>query len=167
MARVPYVDVPEGALPFNIFRAFANAPEVAKGYSSLGGRLLFSGTLEPKIRELVINAISVKLDCAYEWSHHVGMGRDAGITDDELRSLRDGGWDQKLAPLERLCVAYAYKVDDRTVTDADTTELRGAGLSDEQVVELSVLAGFYGMTARVLLALDVGIDEGNPGFDVP
>jgi alkylhydroperoxidase family enzyme len=40
-------------------------------------------------------------------------------------------------------------------------------LSDEQIVELTVLAGFYGMTARYLLALGVEIDQGNPDFSVP
>jgi alkylhydroperoxidase family enzyme len=165
-ARVPYRDA-EDIIPFNIFRTLVHAPQVLKGYSDLGGRLLFKGTLDTRTRELVINAISVNLDCAYEWSHHVGMGREAGLTDDELRALRDGGWEKALSPAEAACVAYALKVDDRTVSDADVQALRDNHLSDEQIVELTVLAGFYGMTARYLLALGVEIDQDNPDFSVP
>jgi alkylhydroperoxidase family enzyme len=166
MARVPYTDAPEGLPPYHIFQAMAHAPKLLDGYSKLGGRLLFRGTLDPRVRELVINAMSAKLDAPYEWSHHVGMARGVGVTDDELRAVRDGKL-HELGPLERTCVEYAHKVEDRTVTDADVDGLRGAGLSNEQIVELSILAGFYGLTARVLLALDVEIDEGNPDFSQP
>jgi alkylhydroperoxidase family enzyme len=165
MARVGYTEA-EGLPEFNIFRAMANAPQVLKGYADLGGRLLMRGTLDPRLREFVINAISVKAGCAYEWSHHLGMGRQAGMTDDDLRALRDGKL-EALGDTERLYVTYAHKVDDAAVTDADVDALRDAGLTDEQIVELTVLAGFYGMTARALLALDVEIDEGNPGFEEP
>lgn len=165
MARVGFSKA-EGLPEFNIFRTLANAPQVLKGYSDLGGRLLFRGTLDPRLREAVICAISAKTRCAYEWSHHLGMGREAGLSDDELRAIRDGDRDH-LGPLERACIAYASKVDDVAVDEADVQGLRDAGLSDPQIVELTVLAGFYGMTARYLLALDVQIDEGNPGFEEP
>lgn len=164
MARVADAPLPEGTLPFNIFRTLANAPQVLKGFSDLGGRLLFRGTLDPRVRELVINAVSRKLDAPYEWSHHVGMARGVGVTDDELRAVRDGG---TLSEPAQTCVAFARKVDDAAVTPDDISALREAGLDDAQIVELCVLAGFYGMTARVLLALDVQIDDGNPDFSSP
>lgn len=165
MARVGYTEA-EGQPPFNIFRTLANAPQVLKGFGDLGGRLLFRGTLDQRVRELVINAVSCKLDAVYEWSHHVGMARAAGVTDDELRAVREGKL-EALDGVERACVEFAHKVDDRTVSDADVDGLRAHGLSDGQIVELAVLAAFYGMTARFLLALDVEIDEGNPDFSQP
>ena len=166
MARVADAKVPEGLPDFNIFKSMAHNHHVQKGYGDLGGRLLYRGTLDPRLREIVINAISVKTGCASEWSHHVGIGRQAGMTDDELRAIRDGALGE-LGDTERLYIDYAHKVEDMQVTDDDVAKLRSAGLSDEQIVELTVLAGFYGMTARYLLALDVAIDEGNAGFDVP
>lgn len=166
MARVAQAELPENAPPFNIFRVLANAPQVLKGFGDLGGRLLARGTLDARVREIVINAVSCKLQAVYEWSHHVGMARGAGVTDDELRAVRDGRL-EALGDLERTCVEFAHNVDDRSVKEADVGALRGLGLGDEQIVELAVLAGFYGMAARVLLALDVEIDEGNPDFSEP
>lgn len=164
MPRVPYT---EAEIPINIFRVFGHVPKLAEAYSKLGGRLLARGSLDPKLRELVINAIAVHLDAPYEWSHHAKMALDTGATTSELEALRDGK-DDALAPLERAAVAYARKVDDRTVADGDVEELRGLGLDDERIVELTLLAGFYGMTARFLLAMDVEIDEGNPAsFALP
>lgn len=165
MPRVPYKE--EALLPINIFRSLAHAPAVAKGFSSMGSRLLSETVLDARIRELVINSISLRLHAPYEWSHHAKMALDAGATIAELEALKTGSLGG-FEPVERACLAYANKVDDANVTDADVEELRRAGLDDARIVELTVLAGFYGMTARFLLAIGVEVDEGNPdGFAVP
>jgi 4-carboxymuconolactone decarboxylase len=166
MPRVPKV---EENLPieFNIFRAMAHSEAVTKGFSSLGGRLLTQTKLDPKVREAVINAISFKLDAPYEWSHHAKMAMDVGATTEDLEAIRAKSFD-KLAPSERAAVEYAYKVEDNSVTDGDVDALRNAGFDDEQIVELTVLAGFYGMTARFLNAMGVQVDDGNPDrFGLP
>ena len=165
MPRVPYKE--DAALPINIFRTLSHSEPVQKGFSSLGSRLLNQGALDVHLRELVINAISVKLNAPYEWSHHAKWLLDNGGTVQELEALKAGDFNG-FEPLERACLNYAYKVEDTTVTDADVAALRDGGLDDSQIVELTVLAGFYGATARFLLAMDVDVDEGNPdGFGVP
>jgi alkylhydroperoxidase family enzyme len=166
MPRVPYNEE-DAALPINIFRTLANSEAVAKGFSSLGGRLLNQTTLDVRIRELVINAVSVKLDAPYEWSHHAKWLLDNGGTAEELDALKNKDF-SGFSSAERACLSYAYKVEDTTVTDDDVAELRREGLDDKQIVELTVLAGFYGMTARFLVAMDVDVDEGNPDkFGLP
>ena len=165
MPRVPYKE--DAALPINIFRVLTHSEPVQKGFSSLGGRLLNQGSLDVRTRELVINAISVKLRAPYEWSHHAKWLLDNGGTAEELEALKAGNFDV-FSPAERACLTYAYKVEDAAVTDEDVAELRKAGLTDEQIVELTVLAGFYAMTARFLLAMGVEVDEGNPdNFELP
>lgn len=164
VARVPYL---ESELPVNIFRTLAHAPKLADGFSRLGGRLLARTTLDPKMRELVINAISHRLDAPYEWSHHVKPAMDAGATSDELQALKDADLG-KLGPLEGAAVAYALKVEANDVAQGDVDSLREVGLSDQQIVELTLLAGFYGMTARFLRAMDVDYDDGAPqGYAIP
>lgn len=160
MARLPYTD-PGEQLPLNIFRLIAHAPKLAKGYAGLGGRILARTDLDAKLRELVINAISVHLDCPYEWSHHGKWALDVGASREELQALKARDYAQ-LGPRERACVEYALKVDSNDVGDADVEALRDAGLGDKEIVELTLTAGFYGMTARFLNAVDVELDEGNP-----
>jgi len=164
--RLPYTD--NGDLPaFNIFKQLNHAPKVAGAYSRMGGMLLARADLDPKLRELVINAISLKLDCDYEWSHHGKWALDVGNTPEDLQALKDGALD-KLGEKERTVVTYALKVEDNNITDADIESLRKIGLDDKQIVELTLTAGFYGMTARFLNAMDVPVDEGNPSnFDIP
>jgi 4-carboxymuconolactone decarboxylase len=166
MARLPFTD-PGKNLAVNIFKVMNHAPAGAKGFSSLGSRILGETSVDPKLRELVIDAISVKLDCPYEWSHHAKWALDVGASPDELEALKTNDL-SKLGPLERACVSFAQKVDDNTVGDADIEELRKQGLNDQHIVELTLTAGFYGMTARFLNAMDVEYDPGVPeNFAVP
>jgi uncharacterized peroxidase-related enzyme len=166
MARLPFTD-PGKNLGVNIFRVMNNAPAAAKGFSSLGSRILGETSLEPKLRELVIDAISVKLACPYEWSHHAKWALDVGASPEELEALKRNDL-ASLGPLERAVVSYAQKVDDNTVADADIDALREAGLNDQHIVELTLTAGFYGMTARFLNAMDVEYDPDVPqDFEIP
>lgn len=160
MARLPYTDPGEN-LPVNIFHVMNHAPKLARGYSGLGGRILARTDLDEKVRELVINAISVHLGSAYEWSHHAKWALQVGATSDELEALKARDY-SKLGSLERTCVEYALKVDANAVSEAGIQGLRDVGLGDKEIVELTMTAGFYGMTARFLNAIDVDIDEGNP-----
>jgi 4-carboxymuconolactone decarboxylase len=166
VARLPFTD-PGKNLAVNIFRVMSHSEPGAKGFSSLGSRILGQTKVDAKLRELVIDAISVKLDCPYEWSHHAKWALDVGATAEELEALRDKAHD-RLGPLERACVEYAYKVDDSTVTDADIAGLKDQGLTDENIVELTLTAGFYGMTARFLNAMNVEYDPDVPeNFEIP
>lgn len=166
MARLPFTD-PGKNLGVNIFRVMTHAPEAARGFSSCGSRLLGETKLDHKLRELVINAISVELNCPYEWSHHGKWALDVGATVDELEALKAGDLDA-LGPLERAVVDYALKVEANEVSETDIEALRAAGLDDQEIVEVTLVAGFYGMTARFLNAMDVEYDEGNPqNFAIP
>lgn len=162
MPRVANAQLGESTPQANIFRVLSHQPEVLRGFMSLGGRLLQRGLLDPRVRELVICAVAVNLGCDYEWSHHVRAARDEGVTDDELRAVR-GRKVETLGEAERTAIRYALAVESKAVTDADVDELRRLGLSDPQIVELTILAGFYGMTARLLISMDVAIDQGFEG----
>lgn len=166
MARLPFTD-PGKNLAVNIFRVMSHAPQAAKGFSSLGSRILGETSVDPKLRELVIDAISVKLDCPYEWSHHAKWALDVGATSQELEALKAKDMNA-LGERERLVVEYSSKVDDNTVSDADIEALTAAGFSPQEIVELTLTAGFYGMTARFLNAMDVEYDPDVPvDFEIP
>jgi hypothetical protein len=128
VARLPFTD-PGRNLNVNIFRVLAHAPEAARGFSSCGSRLLGETKLEPKLRELAIDAISVKLNSPYEWSHHAKWALDVGATAVELEALKSGDY-SNLGPLERTVVEYALKVEDNTVTQADIDGLVAAELPE-------------------------------------
>ncbi|MGH2757957.1 MAG: carboxymuconolactone decarboxylase family protein [Actinomycetota bacterium] len=166
MARLPFTD-PGRNLAVNIFRVMSHAPEAARGFSSCGSRLLGETKLDTKLRELAINAISLELGSPYEWSHHAKWALDVGATPEDLEALKARDL-TKLTDLERAVVEYALKVERNEVSEDDVERLRSLGLDDQEVVEVTLVAGFYGMTARFLNAMDVEYDPDVPrDFEVP
>jgi alkylhydroperoxidase family enzyme len=140
----------------NIFRTLANHPKLMRSWLPFGGRLLQGSSLPPRDREMVILRAAARCGSDYEWGHHVGIGREAGLTDDEIASLAEAGsgadgrpaWDAALVG------AVDELLDDRCVADGTWAAL-SERYDRAQLIELTMLAGHYAMLAGVLRSAGV------------
>lgn len=143
----------------NLFGALAHVPRAMKAYMRYGTALWNVGDLTTRERELAILAVARTLRAEYEWHQHVALGRDAGITTDELTAIARGD-DCGFPEREQAIVRYATAVATGTVTDPlfdAATEV----CDTETVVGLTVLASYYVATARFLDALAIPVDGGD------
>ena len=68
----------------------------------------FGSKLDPRLRELAILQVGWLARSPYEWSHHVKLGHDFGVTDDDIRALIDdtaGKADHSSTTWRRRCCA--------------------------------------------------------------
>jgi alkylhydroperoxidase family enzyme len=170
MAHLPYPDPDDlpkpvrqtlDALParFNIFEMLAHSPTTVGHVAQLGVALL--GTLEVASaqREMVILWMARRTGAEYEWVQHLPSARAAGTTEAQIQAVH-------ALDLSRDCLsaaqAAALVLTDRIATGSTVTASDIAALSAyfnvRQIVELTVLAGYYLMLARVLTTLDVDLD---------
>lgn len=156
------VTAPDGSVA-NIFGTLARHPGILKRFSQLGGQLLFRSAVPAREREIVILRVGWSCRSVYEFGQHTVIGRGAGLTDDEIAALA-GGDVASLAPHEVDLVALADDLcADDCVSDATWERLRPRW-SDQELVELLVLAGFYRLVAGFLNSAGVQLDEGVPGW---
>src|SRR5437763_16217165 len=97
MARLPYVDPGEApervrealdALPpLNIFRMVANAETAFRPWLALGGALLSSLELDPRLRELAILRVGKLERAEYEWVQHVPLAGSVGASEPEIAAI--------------------------------------------------------------------------------
>jgi len=147
-----------GREPINIHRAIANAPNVLRNFLRLGNSLLIYGTLSPALRELAILRVAQTYDATYEWVHHLPLAEEAGVREDQIANLGDWSDRPNFDEGEKAVLAYVDAVTkDATVPDDVFDEVR-KHLSDGEVVELTLVCGYWGMVARILRALDVDIE---------
>jgi alkylhydroperoxidase family enzyme len=170
MARIPYPDLAKASpevremlarLPAqaNIFNMMAHAETCVKPVMKLGGTLLGKLKLDAKLRELCL-LHAVRLEGGeYEWVQHVPIALDLGCTRAQIDALEAGNdaadcFDAR----ERAALRFTREV----VADAKASEaaLRAARahLSDREIVELILMAGFYIMLARLTETLGVETD---------
>ena len=166
MPRItPLTSVPDGPMgPLNIFKVIGRHPKMLDGFGRLGGFLLSGKGFPPRERELVILRTGWRGNSVYEWGQHVLIGRREGVTDAEITRLRTpglAGWSDADRPL----IAFADELC-QTINVSDATwNALASRFSEEQMIELTMLVGFYRLVAGALNTLQVELDEGVPGWE--
>ncbi|MCH9835105.1 MAG: carboxymuconolactone decarboxylase family protein [Ilumatobacter sp.] len=150
--------------PLNIFGTLGKHPKLLKRFNLLGGFLLNKGMLPARERELVILRVGANARAEYEFGQHTVIGRDCGLTDDEIAALTRAPdrHDWSADDLALIALADELHADD-CVTDATWSDL-ARRWDDAQLVELLVVAGFYRLVSGFLNSTGVQLDDGIPGF---
>jgi 4-carboxymuconolactone decarboxylase len=166
----------EGALthdgtPLNIFGVLGRHPKLLKRFNLLGGFLLNKGLLPPRERELVILRIGWNAQAKYEFGQHTIIGKQCGLTDDEITAITtttSSGPDAHLwSGDDRDLIAMADELStDDCVTDATWARL-ATRWSEPELIELLIVAGFYRLVSGFLNSAGVQLDDGVPGFPTP
>jgi alkylhydroperoxidase family enzyme len=165
--RIPYPDLDKSSAevremlgrlprPANIFNMMAHAETCVKPVMKLGGTLLGKLELDAGLRELCLLHAVKLAGGEYEWVQHVPIARDLGCTEAQVAALERGEdaascFDAR----EKAALRFTREVViDVKASQAALAEVR-RHLSDREVVELILMAGFYVMLARLTESLGV------------
>jgi len=169
MARVPYLEASDLSAEnqdllkrrISLFQALVNSPNAARAFSGLGGFIRFGSKLDPRLRELAILQVGWLARSPYEWSHHVKLGHDFGVTDDDVQALIDdtAGKPTRLDAMAKTVLLAAREMtNDGAMSDATFATLQKA-LGNEQIVDLTITIAFYNAVVRVLATLQIDVED--------
>jgi 4-carboxymuconolactone decarboxylase len=148
----------------NIFATLARYPRLFRRWSPFAGKLLRGGRLADRDRELVILRTALLTEAGYEWGQHVAIGRTAGLSDDEIGQIAIGpqapGWSDED---RSLLTAVDELIGDRCVTDGTWAQL-ASRYDEEELIEITMLAGSYAMLAGTLNSLGVQLEGDQPAL---
>lgn len=94
--RIPYPEMenlsPEvramvESFPMNVSRMMANAPASMKGFLELAQSILFYSEFDPRKREIAVLRVAHVTKAVYEWTHHVTLAKNYGVTDQEIQVI--------------------------------------------------------------------------------
>jgi alkylhydroperoxidase family enzyme len=147
----------------NIFGTLAHHPRLMRRFSVLGGAFLQGGLLPEREREIVILRVGYRCASQYEFGQHTLIGRQAGLTDDEIEALGGAG-EREWSAEDRALIDFA----DELCATNDVSDERWAPLAarwnEAELLELVLLAGFYRMVSGFLNTIRVELDPGVPGL---
>jgi hypothetical protein len=176
MARIPYLEpadlAPEDQdllkRPIWLFKALVNSPKAARAFSGLGGYIRYGSKLDPRLREMAILQVGWLARSPYEWSHHVKLGHDFGVSDADVQALIDdtAGKPTTLDPLTRLVLLAAREMTQGgAMTDATFAALQ-AQLGNALMVDLTIAIATYNAVVRILATLGIEVEpEYRPYLD--
>ena len=141
-----------GMVP-NFLKVFANSPAALKAFLGLHG-IAGDGSLDPQTRERIALALAQQNSCEYCLSAHTAIGRKAGLDTAEILANRSGSsQDEKAAVAVRFARSLASHTGE--VTTAELQEMRNAGYSESDIVEvithvgMNILTNLLGKAGRV------------------
>ena len=174
MARLPYLSQDDLApddkklltRDIALMRLMVHSPGATRAFQGLGGYIRNKSTLDGRLRELAILQVGWLARSPYEWSHHVKIGHDFGVTDGDIQALIDdtAGKPTTLGPVE-CCVLLAAR--EMTVqgaaSDATFKALQGH-FSTEHLTDLVVTIAFYCAVVRFLATMQVDVEPDHQAY---
>ncbi len=169
MARLPYRDAvdlaPEDQAllvrPINLYRAMVNSPGMTRAFLGLAQHIRHESVLDARLRELAILQVGWVARSPYEWSHHVAIGRDFGVTDAEIAAIavESEGGTSALEPAARAVLRAAREMAQGadTLSDASFAEVQ-AHLDVASLTDLLVIIAFYCGVVRFLGAAGIEVE---------
>lgn len=142
----------------NALSTFAHHPALAKAFLRFNVHLLTSSTLPPRIRELAILRVAHRRQCAYEWSHHVRMAKDEGITDDQIAAVQRGGG-EALETFDQTVVAGVDELDENSELSDRTWAALGERLDDQQRMDFVFTVGCYTLLAMAFNTFGIQLEH--------
>jgi alkylhydroperoxidase family enzyme len=165
MARLPYLEADQVAPEYrdmlkrntNLHKLLVNSPEMARAFNGIGGYIRFKSKLDPRLRELAILQVGWMEKSEYEFTHHVKIGKEFGVTDEDIKNLflETEGKSSTLDPLAKLVLKGAREmVRDIGMSDATFAEIK-KHLSNEHMTDLVLTIAFYCAVVRVLATMKI------------
>lgn len=169
MARVPYLDKADLSAEnqdllsrnINLYRALAHSPNGLRSFSTLGKFIRHQSRLDPRLREMAILQVGYLARSPYEYSHHIKIGRDFGVSDDDIRAMiaETTGGKSALEPLAKAVLRAAREMTmEMAVSDATFAELR-RGLDTECLTDLVMTIAFYNGVVRLLATMQIDVED--------
>ena len=165
MARLPYLEPDQVAPEYrdmlkrntNLHKLLVNSPDMARAFNGLGNYIRFKSKLDPRLREMAILQVGWLERSEYEFTHHVKIGKEFGVTDDDIKALIDetDGKTTSLEPLARAILRGAREMTrDIGMSEATFAEIK-QHLSDEHMTDLVLTIAFYCAVVRVLATMKI------------
>lgn len=161
--RIAPADTDADPPPLNIFRTLARNRDLYKGFLALGTHLLRGDTLPAREREIVILRAGWRCGSEYEFGQHTAIGELVGMEQREVAALAEAGefaWSDD----DRALIAMVDDLCEDDCVSEMTWQALAVRWSDEQLLELLVLAGYYRLVSGLLNSVGVALEVATPGW---
>ncbi len=141
----------------NILLVHSLNPEAMSNHVDLYMTLMFGKSgLSRAEREAIAVVVSATNECPYCVSHHA-EALQRFVDDDALKMLVEADGLESLEPRLSNIVRHAEKLTSApgAMTESDLGELRAVGLSDQDILDITLIVAYFNFVNRIALGLGV------------
>ena len=165
MARLPYLDVTDLAPEhkhllkrnINLLRLMSQSPKGATAFHTMGQYIRHESPLNPRLREMAILQVGYMTRCVYEYTHHIKISRDFGVSDEDIRAVAEEtkGHATSLDVLTQAVLRAAREMTQGFAAKDSTFEVLKAHLDNESLTDLVLIISFYNAVVRFLETMQI------------
>jgi alkylhydroperoxidase family enzyme len=160
--------MPPGVPPIGLFRTFVRNLPMATAMGAWGGYELSKRlSLTMRDREIVIDRTCARCRCEYEWGVHIAFFADrVGLSNAQVTSITHGRatdscWTDDR---DRVLIQATDALHDGADIDDDLWRRLQVHISEDQALDLFMLAGWYHAISYAANAARVDTEPGAPRF---
>ncbi|MDP6183834.1 MAG: carboxymuconolactone decarboxylase family protein [Gammaproteobacteria bacterium] len=150
----------EGYPPLNVLRMMARAPASFEPLVKFAMSILLESEFNARKREIAVLRVAHVTKSEYEWTHHVTVGKQVGLNEDEIARIAVDGPVTALDEEGNLLCRVADEIS-RDVRFSD--EALGAIVGrygERQATELILCCCYFNMLSRFLESTRVELEDG-------
>ncbi len=165
MARLPYLNASDLAPEhqhllkrnINLLRLMSHSPKGASAFHTMGHYIRFDSPLNPRLREMAILQIGYLTRSVYEYTHHIKISRDFGVSDEDIRAIaaETAGRASGLDALTRDVLRAAREMTQSLAASDATFAALKAQLDTESLTDLVLIISFYNAVVRFLATMEI------------
>ncbi|MBV8862367.1 MAG: carboxymuconolactone decarboxylase family protein [Mycobacterium sp.] len=140
----------------NLLATLARHPDLCRAFLKFNGYLLMSSTLPARERELIILRVAHRRGCAYEWTHHVKLGKKAGLSDADIAAVQAG---DPADEFDRVLLSAVDELDEKSNLSEQTWAALCERLDERQRMDLIFTVGGYTALAMGLNTFGVQVEK--------
>ena len=158
----PRIAVPEGASESPMRELCPDATDMCRRYWAYTGYFVRNATIPTRHRELLILRTAWLSRGDYIWGRHDVIGKEAGLTAEEIRRVTAGpdapGWDD----FERALLAAADELHDSRFVSDSTWNVLAESYTEDELRQVVLIVGNYTQLAMFQNTLGAQLP---PGFE--
>lgn len=132
----------EQGVPNNLISSLSERPDLLASTWALVKGVMVGGTVPSTVKEMILMAIAMQNDCQYCSVAHTKALEAMGVPTSVIESCASDPELAQIPPPQRAIIKFGLKTarDPKSVTDDDFQTLRDYGLSDGEIMEVTMLA---------------------------
>jgi len=146
----------------NILKVHSLNPDALDKHLDLYMAIMFGKSgLSRLEREAIAVVVSANNDCEYCVNHHAEALRRYLKDEETVSLLMSADGLETLEPRLSNIVRHAEKLTSApgAMTEIDLGELRAVGLSDDDILDITLIVGYFNFVNRIALGLGVNFNE--------
>ena len=116
----------------------------------MASQITYGSSLPPRDKEILILRIAWLSKAKYEWDHHLIVGKQAGLTDEEINSIKKGTKAEGWKPFDIALIRSVDELYTNTFISNPTWKALSECYNPNQLMDLVFTVGGYNMLAMFL-----------------